>query len=736
MGHDLPLKFLKGIGPKRAEALHADGISTFTDLLYYLPRTYVSHLKATTLASLGISLKRNESLYQEEFDFRKGYYSEVTVLARVISHKEIPFARNKQLLILELADGSSGRAYIRFWSYVDFYKKQYPLGTYISVSGTPEIDTYGKVSFDHPDIERLDDDDEKEYNSGSILPIYPIKEHMRKSGFSTRLIRKIMSNLLDQELDSVIENLSPDIIRANSLPELKIAIKNAHFPESMEACDAAIRRIKFNEIFYFELMLANRKVGVSNKYNGLSIKSQSTLARTLYENLPFELTADQKKAIREIMGDLSAGKPMNRLLQGDVGSGKTIVSLLTMLAVIENGYQVAIMAPTEILAEQHYLSINKFTDGLGIKVIQLVGRQNKRYRREISEQIASGEANIIVGTHAMFESNLDYNNLGYLIIDEQHRFGVGQRAELIEKAKSSLLPETIPHILVMSATPIPRTLTMTIYGDLEVSIIKEMPKNRLPIITKIAFDNQIEQVFEFVRKEIEKGRQAYIVYPLVEKSEKMNYKSAIEHYEKLAETEFKGYRCGLLHGQLFGYEKDEVMSDFQKGKYQILISTTVIEVGIDVPNATVMVIEDAERFGLSQLHQLRGRVGRGSEQSYCILVTKDKMVFELKRRDIKDEEKKAAIVRMKTMEKTNDGFEISEIDLRLRGPGDILGTKQSGMPEFRFLDLIADSEIISAAKKSAFDLIASDPSLSNFKNRVIRVNYQKYMKKQNYFDIA
>ena len=736
MSSDLSLQYIKGIGPKRAEAFIKDGLLTAKDLLFYIPRTYVSHQIVPTLAALDIKLRREYSAFDDDFDLKKNYRYEITVLGRVINHKEVSFSYNRKLLVMELADGSGGRVFLKFWSYVDFYKKQYPLGSFLSISGSPELDNFGKVNFNHPELEKLDDEDEKSFISGSILPIYPIKDNMRKAGVNTRILRKIILNLFEKELSSVNETLTRDIIKENDLMDLKDAIRNIHFPDTLEASEKAANRLKFNEIFYFELMLAIRHLGYSVKSDGLKINPHSPLARTLYTRLPFELTQDQKKVIKEIMSDMESGKPMNRLLQGDVGSGKTIVSLLTMLAVIDNRYQVAIMAPTEILAEQHYLSINKFTENLNIKVIQLVGGQHKKYRREILESIENGEANIIVGTHAMFEESVIYHKLGFIVIDEQHRFGVNQRSELIERAKSSLPENTIPHILVMSATPIPRTLSMTLYGDLDVSVIREMPKNRLPVKTRIAFDNQIDLVFDFVRKQLDKGNQAYIVYPLVEKSEKMEYKSAVEHYEKLKETEFKSYPCGLLHGQLFGYEKDEVMRDFLDKKYKVLIATTVIEVGIDIPNASIMVIEDAERFGLSQLHQLRGRVGRGTEQSFCILVTKDKFNYEIKRKDSREGDQKSAIVRLKTMEKTCDGFEISEMDMKLRGPGDIMGTKQSGLPEFRFLDLTSDHEIISKARNAAFKLIEMDPELKNGDNKTIRLNYQSHFTKQNYYDIA
>jgi len=670
---DLPLQYIKGVGPKKAEALASAGIISPKDLLFYKPRAYVSHERVPTLAALGIKLRKEKSIFESELKVNADYRTEITVLARVIAHKEHKFGRNRKLLVVEIADGSGGHAFINFWSYIDYFKKIYPLGVLISVSGVPEIDGYNKIVFNHPVIEKLDVDDEMSFKKGAILPVYPVTEKMRKSNLTTNTIRKLIFEVLDRELPLIRENLPEKLIKRLRLMPIQDAVKFLHFPNSSDDIDKSNYRLKFNEIFYFELVLAINQYSAKRMETAVIIEPKSQRARTLYESLPFELTYDQKKVIKEIVADLKSGSPMNRLLQGDVGSGKTIVALLTMLTVIDSGYQVAIMAPTELLAEQHYYSIKKFAQGLDITIQNLTGGQNKKYRREVLESISSGEANIIIGTHAMFESSVEYNKLAFLVIDEQHRFGVDQRADLIQRAKESLGEDKMPHILTMSATPIPRTLSHTLYGELDTSTIKEMPKNRLPIKTKIVYDSEINKVYDFVRKRVSEGEQVYIVYPLVEKSEKLELKSAVEHFEKLNNEVFPDIECGLLHGQLFGYEKEDVMKAFLKKEYKILIATTVIEVGIDVPNATLMVIEDAERFGLSQLHQMRGRVGRSDMQSYCILVTKDKFSFELKRTDKSDEEKMAAVVRLRTMEKTCDGFEIAEVDLKLRVPGDMMG---------------------------------------------------------------
>jgi ATP-dependent DNA helicase RecG len=429
---------------------------------------------------------------------------------------------------------------------------------------------------------------------------------------------------------------------------------------------------------------------------------------------------------------------MNGLLQGDVGSGKTIVALLSIMIAIENGCQTVFLAPTEILAEQHFHVIKNYMEGFNINVVQLLGGQKKKIRNDILMDIQSGKANIVVGTHALFESEIEYNQLGLIIIDEQHRFGVAQRAKLKELAKKSFKGEEIsPHILVMSATPIPRTLSMTVYGDLDVSIIREKPKNRKAIQTKIVFESQLDFVYEFIRKEIEKGRQAYIVYPLVEKSEKMELKAATEQYERISNEIFPNFKCGLLHGQMFWYEKEDAMKAFLNKEYDILVSTTVIEVGIDVANVTVMLIENSERFGLSQLHQLRGRIGRGSEQSYCFLATKDNYQYALKRFNDKSEDRKAVFIRLKTMEKTDDGFKISEDDLKLRGPGDVLGTRQSGLPAFKFLDLVSDGDLISQARHEAEIILKNDPELNEKNNKILKDEFTKlYLADNNYFDIA
>lgn len=734
----LPLQWIKGIGPKKAEALAGEGILSPADALMYFPRAYVDRNAMASLKALAVKLRQENSALLDKGDKFFSMQNEAMVVARIASKKEHKYGKNRRMLKVGLRDSSNGSAEIVFWNYVSYYDKQLQEGELVIVSGKPELNKFGHVSFNHPEIEKFNSSEARQFSEGKLLPVYRLPQGLRNAGITIRSLRDIIDNVIAKELNYLKETLPEELLEKYKLPGIAAAVKRLHFPTSRRAVDRCGKRMKFEEIFFFELFLAIRQRGIAVQEKGLYVDPKSSSARTLLDSLPFELTRDQKKVIREIADDMASGKPMNRLLQGDVGSGKTIVAVLSILMAIDSGYQTAFMAPTELLAEQHYHSLRKFFKDIEINVVQLVGGQKKKARMEIFEGIMSGKANIIVGTHALFASEIEYHKLGLVIIDEQHRFGVEQRAELKKLGEQSHEEsDIVPHILVMSATPIPRTLSMTAYGDLDVSIIKEMPKNRKPIKTKIAFESELPGVYEFIREQVKEGRQAYIVYPLVEESEKLELKSATVHYQKLKDEIFPELKCGILHGQLFWYEKEDAMNDFLDKKYDILISTTVIEVGIDVSNATVMLIENAERFGLSQLHQLRGRVGRGSEQSYCILATKDDYKYEIKKKGGKDEERKANIIRLKTMERTSDGFEIAKVDLELRGPGDFLGTKQSGLPNFKFINLVEDVKIIETARKEAYSLIEDDPRLRKPENAMIKREFMKrFINDKIFFDIA
>ncbi len=743
---NLQLQYIKGIGPKRAEVLAGEGILTPNDLLMYFPRSYIDRSTAPTLKSLSQNLI-NENLFEQNAnrikltaDFK--FKSEITVIGKILKKKEHRFGRGRRMLSLEISDGSDITAKVIFWNMISYFNQIYSTGQLLAISGKAELDKGRKIQFTHPEIDIIHPEDEKLYREGKIIPKYKVSEAMAKIGLNIRLIRQIIATIIDEEINFVTETLPDWLLKKNNFPTLIESIRQLHFPDSAESLLKSRYRLKFEELLFYEISIALKRRKYINLENGVIIQPKSSRARQLYDALPFQLTGDQKKVLREIAKDFESGRPMNRLLQGDVGSGKTVVAALAMLMAIDAGFQVVIMTPTEILAEQHTSTLGKFFEGLDVEIAQLLGGQKAQLRREILKLIESGKANVVIGTHALFQAEVSYNKLGFIVIDEQHRFGVEQRAKLIGLGKkshdnggdSNLLS---PHILVMTATPIPRTLKLTFYGDLDVSVIREMPKGRKPVITKVTFESKLPEVYEFIRSEIKKGYQAYIVYPLVEKSEKIELKSAVEHYETLSAEVFPEFQCGLLHGQMLWYEKEDAMKDFLDKKFQILIATTVIEVGIDVPNATVMLIENAERFGLSQLHQLRGRVGRSSAQSYCVLMTKDHFKFQIRNKAVKEEERKASVVRLRTMEDTTDGFEISEVDLKLRGPGDLLGTKQSGLPDFKFADIIRDAEIIELARQEAFELIENDPHIRKPENLLLRKTYLKYSEtNKNFFDIA
>jgi len=583
----------------------------------------------------------------------------------------------------------------------------------------------GRPQFVHPQFDRLASAEEDEpdwgklFNTGAIIPKYRSSFELEKVGLDSRGFRRIIRNAIKDRLSGVEEILSDTVLSRNKLPDIHFALNNIHFPSDPDALRAAQRRLKYDELFFLQLMLAYNKRLLRDEPKLISFEKESGLARDLARQLPFELTKAQARVVKEIVADMRSPRPMNRLLQGDVGCGKTIVALFAALLAIDNGYQVAFMAPTELLAEQHFRTIQAYLGATPVNTRLLIGGQRRKLREDVLEDIRSGKANIVLGTHALIEENVQFAKLGFVIIDEQHRFGVVQRAELREKG-------TTPDVLVMTATPIPRTLSMTLYGDLDISVIDELPLNRKPVRTAVRMENQKDRVYGFLKEEVRRGRQAYIVFPLIEVSEKVDLKAATKEFEHLRDELFAGFRLELLHGRMKSAEKDEVMHRFKLGEIQILVTTTVIEVGIDVPNATLMIVENAERFGLAQLHQLRGRVGRGADQSYCILIANyDWFDEHVKKADSAEiqAEKQRAKVRLDTMVETTDGFKIAEVDLSLRGAGEYFGTKQSGMPEFKIADLRLDRELLLLARKDAFELVERDPQLRLPENRPVRNHF-------------
>ena len=710
-----PLQYIKGVGPKRSEALANIGIHSIKDLFSYFPRGYLDRSQIVRITDLKKYIEKDEA---------------VTIFAEVFRQEARRMRRsNKMIFMLTVKDESGFLSCVWFEGFY-WLKDAFEVGELLALSSIPTLDKLGRPQFVHPQFDRLKSIEEDEpdwgklFNTGGIIPKYSSSAELEKAGLDSRGFRRIIRNAMDHHIAVIEETLSPDIVRRHALCDERSAIRSIHFPGSFQELKAAQRRLKFEELFFLQLMLALRKRGAQQQVRGITYNTKSKLARQLVNTLTFEMTQAQKRVVQEIIDDLSSPYPMNRLLQGDVGSGKTIVALLCALIAVENGLQVAFMAPTEILAEQHYQTLQSFLRGLPVNVRMLIGGQRKKLREDVLEDIRSGSANIIVGTHALVEEKVEFAKLGFIIVDEQHRFGVLQRATLRGKGIN-------PDVLVMTATPIPRTLAMTLYGDLEVSIIDEQPANRKSIRTALRNESQKNKVYQFVRDEIDRGRQAYIVFPLIEESEKMDLKAAVKEFELLQKNIFPNYRLGLLHGRLKPEIKDEVMQKFKAGDIQILVSTTVIEVGIDIPNATIMIIENAERFGLSQLHQLRGRVGRGTDQSYCILIANyhwfDTHVKRGETQELRNE-KEYAHTRLETMVQTTDGFTIAEVDLKLRGPGEFFGTRQSGLPALRIANLVDDADLLSLARKDAFELIKNDPHLREESNECIRKHFEEEFK--------
>jgi ATP-dependent DNA helicase RecG len=669
---------------QRATLLYAElGIKTCNDLLNFFPFRYIDK---TTFYAIK-DLQPNSS--------------EVQIVGKITRVKSVAQKRGSRLVAtFQDATGTMELVWFKGQKWIkDSIKVNEPYVVY------GKLNHYnGNFSIPHPEIELVAE--YKKKLQTKMQPVYPSTEKLTNSGVSNKLMRTYIQNLLQQFFENFTESLSTEIIDDFKLMGKREALLNVHFPKSQENLAKAQNRLKFEELFFIQLQLLRKKLINKTKIKGFVFENVADYFNTFYkDHLPFNLTNAQKRVLKEIRKDVASGAHMNRLLQGDVGSGKTIVALLTMLLAIDNGFQATLMAPTEILATQHYHAISEMLKDMDVNVDLLTGSVRAKKRREIHANLEDGTLHILIGTHALIEDKVKYKNLGIAIIDEQHRFGVAQRAKLWTK---NTLP---PHILVMTATPIPRTLAMSVYGDLDISVIDELPPGRKQVKTVHRFDSNRLSVFKFMRDEIDKGRQVYIVYPLIQESEAMDYKDLMDGYESIA-RDFPSpkYQISIVHGQMKPADKEHEMQRFVKGETQIMVATTVIEVGVNVPNASVMIIESAERFGLSQLHQLRGRVGRGADQSYCILLSSYKLSEEGK-------------TRLKTMVETTDGFKIAEVDLKLRGPGNLMGTQQSGVLNLKIADVVKDSKILVAARNTAINLLQEDGSLSKPENINIKKTY-------------
>ncbi len=673
------IEYLRGGGTARADLLKTElGIFTYADLLQHYPFRYEDRSSFQTIRQL------NEEMEAAQ------------VKGRLMNIQKVGAGR-KQRLVAEFTD-KTGTVELIWFQGISWIEKKIKPGNDYVIYGKPTLFGH-RFNFTHPEIELLTPANDK---TGGFRPIYSLTEKLRKKYVDSRVIGQMTASAL-QELRTInLENLPDSLLQKFKLIGKNQALQLIHHPGNFNEVRHAKRRLKFEELFYNQLSLINQKLVNKNSYAG-HLFTKTELLTYFYENhLPFDLTDAQKKVIREIFFDFKSGKQMNRLLQGDVGSGKTIVSFICMLMAIDSGAQACLMAPTEILATQHFKNLLRFADLLGVKIDLLTGSTKKKEREIIHSGLQDGSLKIIVGTHALLEDVVKFRNLGLCVIDEQHRFGVAQRAKLWNKNE-----KLHPHILVMTATPIPRTLAMTLYGDLDVSVIDELPKGRKPIKTVHRYDSRRLEVFQFLRDEISKGRQVYIVYPLIEESEQMDYKNLMDGYESIARA-FPELALSIVHGKMKPADKEYEMQRFVKGETQIMVATTVIEVGVDVPNASLMIIENSERFGLAQLHQLRGRVGRGAEQSYCILMTGVKLSNDSRKR-------------IQTMVETNDGFRISEVDLELRGPGDLSGTQQSGLVDLKIANLATDGEILKYARESALEILDRDPDLVLAENKMIRL---------------
>ena len=687
-----PIDYLKGVGPNRADLLRKElGIHTYQDLINLFPNRYIDRTQYYKINQL----QRNNA--------------DVQVIGKITSFKEVAQKRGKRLVGTFQDDtGTMELVWFRGQKWIrENLKLNKP---YVAFGKTNWFS--GKFNMAHPELE-LQEEHEKNLRSG-MQPVYPSTEKLNNKGVTNRVINKIMQQLFLETKGKFTETLSDNLRSELKLIDKQSALFNIHFPKNQELLSKAEYRLKFEELFYIQLQLIIKNLIHKSKIKGFPFDQVGTYFNSFFkDHLPFELTNAQKRVLKEIRADLGSNAQMNRLLQGDVGSGKTIVAFMSILMALDNGFQACLMAPTEILSVQHYDGLQDWCNELNISIKLLTGSTKTSDRRVIHESLENGELQILIGTHALLEDKVKFKNLGLAIIDEQHRFGVKQRSKLWQK---NSLP---PHVLVMTATPIPRTLAMSVYGDLDISIIDELPPGRKSIKTVHRFDKNRLKVFRFIRDEIDKGRQIYIVYPLIQESENMDYKDLMDGYESISrDFPMPEYQTSIVHGKMKPVDKNYEMQRFIKGETQIMVATTVIEVGVNVPNASVMIIESAERFGLSQLHQLRGRVGRGAEQSYCILMTSHKLSANSK-------------TRLETMVRSNDGFEIAEVDLRLRGPGDIMGTQQSGVLDLKIADIIKDHEILQLARHHAKSVLKIDPSLSHLENQVFLNTYKSLGKYKN-----
>ncbi|MGP1417363.1 ATP-dependent DNA helicase RecG [Prevotella fusca] len=684
------IMYLPGVGPRRREILSKElGIQTYRDLLEYFPYKYVDRTKVYLISELS-----------QDMPF-------VQIKGRILSFEEAEMGKRKKRIIAHFTDGH-GICDIVWFNGTKYIYQNYQINKEYIIFGKPTIFN-GRFQFTHPDI---DDASQLQLNDMGMQPFYVTTEKMKKAGITSRAVEKLTKTLLGKLTEPLEETLPPFITTHLHLISRDAAMRKIHYPKSVDDTQRARVRLKFEELFYVQLNILRYASDHRRKYRGYIFNRIGAQFNWFYaHNLPFELTGAQKRVMHEIRADMAGGRQMNRLLQGDVGSGKTLVALMSMLIAIDNGYQACMMAPTEILAEQHLQTIKEFLKGMNLRIELLTGIVKGKKRKEVLDGLLDGSINIVVGTHAIIEDKVQFQHLGMAVVDEQHRFGVAQRAKLWSKS------ENPPHVLVMTATPIPRTLAMTIYGDLDVSVIDELPPGRKPIQTIHKYDDQMTSLYQGIRQQIKLGRQVYIVYPLIKESERMDLKNLEDGFEAMCDI-FPDFQLSKIHGKMKDKDKETEMQKFVSGQTQILVATTVIEVGVNVPNASVMIILDAQRFGLSQLHQLRGRVGRGAEQSYCILVTNHKLTKETSKR-------------IDIMCETNDGFEIAEADLKLRGPGDLEGTQQSGVAfDLKIADIARDGQIVQMAREEAQKIIDDDPTCQKMEYNLLW-NRLKALRKTN-----